>query len=256
MSTSSIRIHSSSADDACVVPTVRVVVVDDVLIGAVALADVLQREEWVGEVSATTNAAAPVTEASDRSATVIVINAAVTQAPPAVCTLAHVWNYVCFGVDNDPLAVTTLLETGARGIVLRSDTLEALLQAIVGVASGRIVCSDAASDLLIEGLKLQALRRENARRARAAVAVLTSREYELLRLIEAGLTNREIAERLTLEIRTVKNHVHNILQKLAVSRRQDAVARLRLDEAAEPGPQLLLSSEAGLVNQARTTPVP
>ena len=144
--------------------------------------------------------------------------------------------YVCFGVEIDPLAVTTLIAAGARGIVLRTDSFDALFQVIGGVANGRTVCSGAASELLVEGLKLQAAQRDDERRARAAVAVLTPREYELLRLIEAGLTNREIAEQLTLEIRTVKNHVHNILQKLRVARRQDAVARLRQEQASELAP--------------------
>ena len=59
-----------------------------------------------------------------------------------------------------------------------------------------------------------------------ALPDLTPREREVLSLIALGLSNSEIAERLTLELGTVKNHVHHILEKLNVSSRQDAVAYL------------------------------
>jgi ATP/maltotriose-dependent transcriptional regulator MalT len=56
---------------------------------------------------------------------------------------------------------------------------------------------------------------------------LTTRELEVLSLIDVGLSNKEIARRLSIELATVKNHVHNILAKLNVNRRTEAVARLR-----------------------------
>jgi DNA-binding NarL/FixJ family response regulator len=56
---------------------------------------------------------------------------------------------------------------------------------------------------------------------------LTSREREIAGLLDQGLTNKEIAGRLFLSISTVKNHVHNILEKLGASTRGEAAARLR-----------------------------
>jgi len=55
---------------------------------------------------------------------------------------------------------------------------------------------------------------------------LTSREQEVLQFISDGLTNQEIAARLVVEIGTVKNHVHRILEKLNVSSRQEAASYL------------------------------
>jgi DNA-binding NarL/FixJ family response regulator len=57
-------------------------------------------------------------------------------------------------------------------------------------------------------------------------ANLTPREREILDLIAQGLTNQQIADRLVIEVGTVKNHVHSILQKLDVSSREDAAAYL------------------------------
>ena len=55
---------------------------------------------------------------------------------------------------------------------------------------------------------------------------LTSRELEVLKFISEGLTNQEIAARLVVEVGTVKNHVHRILEKLNVSNRQEAASYL------------------------------
>jgi ATP/maltotriose-dependent transcriptional regulator MalT len=56
---------------------------------------------------------------------------------------------------------------------------------------------------------------------------LTCREHEVLQLVAAGLSNKQIARRLHVALPTVKNHVHNILQKLQVGSRTEALARLR-----------------------------
>jgi DNA-binding NarL/FixJ family response regulator len=69
--------------------------------------------------------------------------------------------------------------------------------------------------------------------AQAAIAgvqpleALTAREREILRLIDDGCSNKEIAQRLSIEVTTVKNHVHHILEKLGVRRRAEAAAALR-----------------------------
>ncbi len=65
------------------------------------------------------------------------------------------------------------------------------------------------------------------RPARTALPSLTARESEILALAEEGRSNKEIARHLRISSATVKNHVHNILQKLQVGRRGEAAARLR-----------------------------
>jgi DNA-binding NarL/FixJ family response regulator len=59
-------------------------------------------------------------------------------------------------------------------------------------------------------------------------ARLTARELEVLGLIDEGLSNKQIAGRLCIELATVKNHVHNILEKLQVGRRSEAALQVRM----------------------------
>jgi DNA-binding NarL/FixJ family response regulator len=63
--------------------------------------------------------------------------------------------------------------------------------------------------------------------------VLTAREIQILRLIESGLSNQEIADHLYIALHTVKNHVHSVLSKLGVSTRAEAAAYARLFQNRE-----------------------
>jgi DNA-binding NarL/FixJ family response regulator len=56
---------------------------------------------------------------------------------------------------------------------------------------------------------------------------LTAREFQIVELINEGLSNKQIARRLCIQLSTVKNHVHHVLEKLKVTRRGEAVALLR-----------------------------
>ncbi|CCJ07374.1 response regulator transcription factor [Methylocystis sp. SC2] len=85
-------------------------------------------------------------------------------------------------------------------------------------------------------------RRPIGKEARASAAdakdALTAREQEILQLIERGLSNKEIARRLRIELGTVKNHVHNVLQKLQVRGRGEAAHSMRKRSAADHGEAL------------------
>jgi two-component system nitrate/nitrite response regulator NarL len=78
---------------------------------------------------------------------------------------------------------------------------------------------------------------------------LTRREREVLRLVDAGLTNKAIAARLDVSTATIKTHVHNVLEKLGASRRGEAAALVResrplVDRSLSPSP---LSAESAPV---------
>jgi two-component system, NarL family, nitrate/nitrite response regulator NarL len=127
--------------------------------------------------------------------------------------------------------VIAYAEAGASGYVPRDGTVADLEAAITSVAQGEAVLSPRlAAGVLRRLADLAANRSEGKGRVDAR---LTSRETEIVALIDEGLSNKEIAQRLSIALSTVKNHVHSILAKLNVERRAAAVACIRA--AQSPG---------------------
>jgi DNA-binding NarL/FixJ family response regulator len=114
------------------------------------------------------------------------------------------------------------IEAGAAGYVLREDAVDDLLKNIRAVHSGEALASpEMTAALMAHIAELSELRPPNEYDSQE-FADITPRESEVLDLIAEGLSNQEIANRLVIELGTVKNHVHSILQKLDVGSRQDA----------------------------------
>ncbi|OGO01278.1 MAG: DNA-binding response regulator [Chloroflexi bacterium RBG_13_52_12] len=106
------------------------------------------------------------------------------------------------------------LKAGAAGYLLKTVSAAELIAAIKAVAEGKTSLSPEAAQVLVQGLK----------QPRTEIHNLTEREKEILTLMADGLPNHDIAERLVVSQSTVKFHVSNILSKLEVSTRTEAVA--------------------------------
>jgi DNA-binding NarL/FixJ family response regulator len=119
--------------------------------------------------------------------------------------------------------VVECAEAGVSGYVTRDGSLDDLVAAIRSAARGEVVCSPQLAGVLLRRVTTLAAERE----PQTSMAALTSREREVAALMDEGLSNKQIAQQLSIEVTTVKNHVHNILEKLRVKRRGEAVARLR-----------------------------
>ncbi len=106
------------------------------------------------------------------------------------------------------------LQAGAISYLLKNVSANELARAIRAAYSGRSTLSPEAAEVLIQA----------ATQPRAPTYDLTSREHDVLVLMVKGLSNGEIAEKLVVSSSTVKFHVSNILSKLNVSSRTEAVA--------------------------------
>jgi DNA-binding NarL/FixJ family response regulator len=127
-----------------------------------------------------------------------------------------------FGVSDVPEDVVACAEAGLSGYVACTASIKDLISAARRVASGSTVCSDAIADGLFQHLRRAALGSLPSSLER----VLTQRQQQIVRLIGEGLSNKEIARRLSLGTSTVKNHVHDILDRLQVTSRSEAAARI------------------------------
>jgi len=134
---------------------------------------------------------------------------------------------IAFAVPDRPTDVIACAEAGVAGFVTRDASAAELVDTIRRAAKDEIVCSPKLTATLFR--RIAALAAERA--PEPALHRLTAREREIVLLIDEGLSNRQIAGRLQIELPTVKNHVHNILEKLHVMGRADAAARARAEAA-------------------------
>jgi DNA-binding NarL/FixJ family response regulator len=128
---------------------------------------------------------------------------------------------VALGVAEAEPSVVAFAEAGVTAYVTREQPLESLVSSIVAVSAGEAHCSPKIAAILMRHVAVLAGQREQ--REQRPVH-LTCREAEVLALVTDGLTNKQIAHRLSIELATVKNHVHNIFEKLGVRSRAQAVA--------------------------------
>jgi DNA-binding NarL/FixJ family response regulator len=123
---------------------------------------------------------------------------------------------------DDDESVFTALRAGARGYVLKDAEEEEMVRAIEAVAQGEAIFSPAIAARLMDYF---AATRNN--RHRDVLPDLTEREREILRLIARGRSNAQIAEDLTISLKTVRNHASNIFNKLHVADRVQAALLAR-----------------------------
>ena len=125
--------------------------------------------------------------------------------------------------EDDESEIVACAEAGVAGYHMRNDTLEDLLLLVRRVAAGESSCSPRVSSILLRRLSALAA----ARQPISKDLDLTLREVQILRMLELGLSNRDIAAQLCIAIHTVKNHVHTVLTKLGVRTRAEAAALAR-----------------------------
>lgn len=133
---------------------------------------------------------------------------------------------VAFAVGEIDHELIACAEAGIAGFVTRDGSVDDIVRAVLNAQRGDIDCSPHVAGLLFRHVATLSDAKQLPRPA------LTRREREIAALVNEGLSNKEIARLLRIGAATVKNHVHNILEKLQVTRRGEAAARLRGEMAA------------------------
>jgi len=122
-------------------------------------------------------------------------------------------------VSDEESDLYEAVKSGANGYLLKDSSIEEVAQAVRVVADGQSLISPSMAVKLIDEFK-QMSRPE---RSQVPGLRLTERELEVLRLVAKGMNNREIAKQLFISENTVKNHVRNLLEKLQLHSRMEAV---------------------------------
>lgn len=122
-------------------------------------------------------------------------------------------------VHDDSEHILGILEAGAAGYLTKTVFGQEVIHAVYAVAAGETVLSPSVSQQIIK----HALRHMTKPVYLDTGEKITSRELEILRLAARGMSNKDIAERLCLSLRTVKGYLQEIFSKLSVASRTEAV---------------------------------
>jgi two-component system nitrate/nitrite response regulator NarL len=209
----------------------RVLIVDDSSLYGELLAVALGREPWVAAVDTAIDGAAAVRRLQEFAPQIVLLNMATVESLGVLETLVDAVPQVpviALTISEAEEEIIACAEAGVAGYLPRQGSFVDLVAVMRSVARGETLCSPRVAATLLRQVAVLV----SERRSWAGPARLTAREREIVQLIEQGLSNKEIARQLTIELRTVKNHVHNILEKLQVHRRDEAAARWRTTRIA------------------------
>jgi DNA-binding NarL/FixJ family response regulator len=134
---------------------------------------------------------------------------------------------VALAVPESEADVLGCAEAGISAYVPLEGSLQELLATVRGAVRGEARCPPQIAASLFRRLAALSSWERGPSPSSRVTARLTAREREVMGLIEDGLSNKQIARRLCIELPTVKNHVHSILEKLGATSRSEAAARAR-----------------------------
>ena len=141
------------------------------------------------------------------------------EACVAIKDVAPTARIIMLTVSDEEADLYDAVKNGASGYLLKDSSIDEVAQAIRVVADGQSLISPSMAIKLLDEFKQMS----RTDRQQVPSPRLTDRELEVLKLVAQGLNNREIAKRLFISENTVKNHVRNILEKLQLHSRMEAV---------------------------------
>jgi DNA-binding NarL/FixJ family response regulator len=161
----------------------------------------------------------------------------------AIRSAGYTTKIVMLTISEDDDDLFDAIRAGANGYLLKNIRPEVLFDDLRGVVRGEAPIAPGIAHKLLDALREGPPRHAATASPREGEAALTRRETEILQLVAAGLSNKEIAAQLVITEGTVKNHVHNALEKLHLSNRTQAAAYTVAQGLVPPRPELPHNAE-------------
>lgn len=216
-------------------PPIRVMIVDDHPVWRKGVRSDLESSGVAQVVAEAADGGAAIQLARESSPEVILMDLQMptvsgVEATRRILEEPRATKVLVLSASGEETDVLEAVKAGASGYVLKSSTSEELIDAVVRVHAGEPVFTPSLAGLVLEEFRRMA-KQENSQESG-----LTTRENEVLRLVAKGYTYREIADKLFISIKTVQNHVQNILSKLQLHKRYELM-RYAIQKGIDASPE-------------------
>jgi two-component system NarL family response regulator len=219
----------SEADDALRVPDpIRVLIVDDHALFRRGLEMVLAEESDIELVGEASDGAEAVEKAGEALPDVVLMDIRMPkssgiEACRAMKEVAPSAKIVMLTISDEEGDLFEAIRAGASGYLLKDIPYDEVADVVRAVHGGQSLINPSMAAKLLTEFAALAKRDGEERVQQVPAPKLTDREMEVLRLVARGMNNRDIAKELFISENTVKNHVRNILEKLQIHSRMEAV---------------------------------
>ena len=212
---------------------IRILLIEDNRLFREGLADMLNEQPDMKVVAASGGHDNSMLDARKVKAQVILVDLSGLEVVSSLAKKTPDLKVIGMGLIPTQLDIVEFVQAGASGFIMKGATVEEFLTTIRSVAQGGKVLPPLLTHSLFSHVVEHALKR-GKRELKNAVR-MTKREREIILLIAEGLSNKEIARRLNVATYTVKSHVHNVLEKLALHSRLQ-IANYTRDEEPPGAP--------------------
>ncbi|MEP7055663.1 MAG: response regulator transcription factor [Actinomycetota bacterium] len=205
---------------------IRVLVVDDHALFRRGLQMVLEQEDDIEVVGEAGDGAEAVDKAAETMPDIVLMDVRMPKrggidACTAIKDVVPSAKIIMLTISDEEGDLYDAIKAGASGYLLKEISIEEVATAIRAVNGGQSLISPSmASKLLTE---FASMIKRGDERQQLPTPRLTDREMEVLKLVAKGMNNRDIAKQLFISENTVKNHIRNILEKLQLHSRMEAV---------------------------------
>lgn len=208
------------------VEPIRVLVVDDHALFRRGLQMVLEQEPDIEVVGEAGDGGEAVQVAADSTPDIVLMDVRMPKrggidACSSIHEVVPSAKIIMLTISDEEADLYEAIKAGAMGYLLKEISIEEVATAIRAVHGGQSLISPSMASKLITEFATMSRRGED--RQQVPTPRLTDREMEVLKLVAKGLNNRDIAKQLFISENTVKNHIRNILEKLQLHSRMEAV---------------------------------
>jgi DNA-binding NarL/FixJ family response regulator len=214
--------RGASAVPTRVEPTADIIIVSRVRFLREALAEILARDTALSICGLSADLDAALNMAFNRQPDVVILDAAFpngTEAVRRIREVAPLADVIVFAVEEVEDSVIAWAEAGVAGYSPSSAALADVNAMITDIMRGEQSCSGRVAAGLLRRISTATLAGAGRSVAPSITSRITARERQIIELVEAGLSNKEIARGLNIGVGTTKSHIHNVLGKLGLNRR-------------------------------------